>query len=178
MISSTQKIGYDFRDEMSFVKAKDKTSFFEESREINYFPESNSTSQFLKNPYFSEYQKWNFPTANILPFERESPIEVASVNEVFQFENRDEVLDFIRVKPDVLNLYKSLHVMIESVFGDAKVRLSVFRDYEEDWNNLRVEIESDHEIEEITALENKLFDLIEKDSSFIAALDHVTISCG
>ena len=93
------------------------------------------------------------------------------------YENEKEVLSYILKKEGVANLIKSLPFMIESVFGDAKIHLSVFRDYEEDWSNLMVDIESKYEIAEFIKLEEKLFQLIEKEPKFIAALEYVTISC-
>lgn len=101
-----------------------------------------------------------------------------SIREPFTFKNRAEVLKYIHERPDMLNLYKSLHVMIERIFGDARIKLSIFKDLEEDWSNLFVEIDSDSEIDELLVLEDKLFALIEEDDSFFAALEHVTISCG
>lgn len=120
----------------------------------------------------------SFPTAHTL-----SPASIndrfsVSADEPFQYKNREEVLKYISDKADVINLYKSLPVLIESVFGKASVQISVFEDEEENWSNLRVDIESDHEIEKLSALEEHLFKLLEKDKSFLAALEHVTICCG
>lgn len=120
----------------------------------------------------------SFPTAHPLS---PAPINArfaVSVDEPFEYENREEVLKYIADKADVLNLYKSLPVLIENVFGKANVQISVFKDEEENWSNLRVDIESGHEIEKLSALEDRLFKLLEKDKSFLAALEHVTICCG
>jgi len=127
---------------------------------------------------FSDDPKKIFPTAHTIS---PAPINArfsVSVEEPFQYENRQEVEKYISNKSDVLNLYKSLPVLIESVFGKAKVYVSVFNCDEENWSNLRVDIKSDHEIEELSALEDQLFKLLEKDKSFLAALEHVTICCG
>lgn len=98
--------------------------------------------------------------------------------EHFTFTNRAEVLEYIEERPALQNLYKRLHIIIKSIFGDVSVHLSIFRDYEENWSNLRVEIRSDSEMEELLELEDKLFALIEKDKLLFAALEYVTISCG
>jgi hypothetical protein len=120
----------------------------------------------------------SFPTAPTLFKASINDKFAVSVEEPFQYENREEVLKYIADKADVLNLYKSLPVLIENVFGKAKVQISVFKDEEENWSNLRVDIESGHEIEKLSALEDHLFKLLEKDKSFLAALEHVTICCG
>lgn len=127
---------------------------------------------------YSTFIDVSFPTAHTL-----SPASIndrfsVSTDEPFQYENREEVLKYISDKADVVNLYKSLPVLIESVFGKANIQISVFKDEEENWSNLRVDIESGHEIEKLAALEDHLFKLLEKDKSFLAALEHVTICCG
>lgn len=122
--------------------------------------------------------KLSFPTSRPAYVPIENFDTIASTEEPFTFKNRSEVLSYIEERPDLLNLYKSLHVLIGNVFGDASVRLSVFKDQEENWSNLRVEIESKNDVEELLALEDKLFGLIEEDNSFFVALEHVTISCG
>ena len=132
----------------------------------------------LANYALAEDSKRAFPTAHtISPLPINSNI-ISSTEEPFQFANREEVMKFISNKPDVLSLYKSLPILVQNVFGKAKVHLSVFRDYEENWSNLRVEIESSHELEKLFELEKNFFELLEKDNSFIRALDSVTISLG
>jgi len=132
----------------------------------------------LASQIFNDDPRKIFPTAYPLSPAPINSNVIATIEEPFSFENRDEVIKFIAGKADVLSLYKSLPVLIQSVFGNAKVQLSIFKDYEENWSNLRVEITSGHEIDSLSALEDQLFKLLEKDKSFIAALDHVTISCG
>lgn len=121
--------------------------------------------------------KLSFPTSRPAYEPIENFDTVTSIEEPFTFKSRAEVLRYIQERPDVLNLYKSLHVMIEDVFGDVGVRLSVFKDHEESWSNLRVEIDSGLEVRELLEKEDQLFTEIEKDKSFIAALEYVTISC-
>jgi hypothetical protein len=100
---------------------------------------------------------------------------IASRETYFQFENEAEVLQFMSDKADVLNLYENLPHLINQVFGNARLKISIFHAYDEDWRTLRIDIDSGRSIEDLTALEENFFALLEKDTSFIAALDHVTL---
>jgi hypothetical protein len=96
--------------------------------------------------------------------------------EPYVFLNRDEVTKFISNRNDIKELLKSLPVMTAEVLGEAKMSLSVFTDFEENWKNLRVEIETNHSIEEFGLLEDKLFALFEENKIPDSALADVTIS--
>jgi hypothetical protein len=122
--------------------------------------------------------KESFPTSRLI-YEPIPNLDISSsLEEPFTFTNRTEVLKYINERSNLFDLYKSLHVMIESVFGDARVHLSIFRYYEENWSNLLVKIKSKNASDDLLSLEDKLFAMIQEDDSFFAALEHVTISCG
>lgn len=126
----------------------------------------------------SDDSRKTFPTAHTI-----SPSYISSglANRAggrFEVVDRNEVQEFIDGKPDVQFLYEKLPGIVESVFGKSAIHVSVFRDNEEHWSNLRIEIESNHEIEELSDLEEQLFRILEKNRSLLAALQYVTISCG
>lgn len=135
-----------------------------------------ATTLFLGSSAKNENLKKSFPTSYLSI--KNNNVFNDFEDGKFNFENKEEVLNFIADKEDVKNLCKNLPSLIESVFGKVQMSLSVFKDYEENWSNLRVEIESEHDINALSALEDKLFKLLEKDKSFLDALDYVTICRG
>ncbi len=95
------------------------------------------------------------------------------------FENKLEVLNYIVGKKGLFDLYEALPLLIQKTFTDTpKVHLSIFKDDEENWSNLRVEIESYEPLDKLFDLENQLFSLMEEDGYHVEALKYVTISMG
>lgn len=125
--------------------------------------------------YLTESDQKPFATiAGISPPHSDEPIVK---DKIFEYKKPMEVLAYIRDKPNVRKFLKALPSLVQQVFDKATLRVSVFKDYEEGWSDLWIEILSNNEVEEFLVLEDRLFGLIEKDSQFVAALKHVTISC-
>ncbi|MCI5050279.1 MAG: hypothetical protein MRY32_08130 [Rickettsiales bacterium] len=96
--------------------------------------------------------------------------------EFFTFKHRDAILNYIDQHDHISPFLKSLQFMIREVFGGVDTILSIMNYDDENWSTLRVEIISDLEIDDLFDRENKLFELIEKDSSYSMAMEHLTIS--
>ena len=95
---------------------------------------------------------------------------------IYSYENYEKVMKFIENKPAVENLYGALPDLFRSIDSNIGLRLSIFHDNEEKWNNLLVEIISDHNADELSNIENRLFEILENNKSLMPALAYTTIS--
>lgn len=96
-------------------------------------------------------------------------------NNIFEFENRDEVYFYFSSHNEMEGLFSALPYYIEEIMGEVLTKLSIFKDIEEDWENLVIQIKLDRDIDDLMDMEDALVKLIEQ--NFSGALKYITVSC-
>lgn len=96
--------------------------------------------------------------------------------EYYTFTDREKVMEYIAEKPGLGDFLKRLPSLITAIAGGTKTNLEVYRSVEEQWETLKVEIITNRPLEELTELEDKLFESIFSDASFEPVLPYVSLA--
>lgn len=99
-------------------------------------------------------------------------------NYTFKDDAVEEVLTFIALHPETIYLLNMLPSLVEQFYGSHILSISLFQSYEDDWQNLYVDLPRSHSLtlDEEFEIKDKLFAKLDKDPKAVLGLYNVTLS--